>query len=176
MGLTYKNVVKNVNLGLDLQGGFEVLYQVNPLDKGEKIDKKALQATSRTLENRVNVLGVSEPKIQIEDPNRIRVQLAGIKDQAQARKLLSTQANLTIRDAQDHVLMSGSDIKQGSAKQEFKQETNQPTVTFKVKSKEKFKRLLKRFQKRDNVMVVWMDYKRVIVTRKRLRSNKKVKT
>ena len=51
----------------------------------------------------------------------------------------------------------------------FKQETNQPTVTFKVKSKEKFKRLLKRFQKRDNVMVVWMDYKRVIVTRKRLK-------
>ena len=66
MGLTYKNVVKNVNLGLDLQGGFEVLYQVNPLDKGEKIDKKALQATSRTLENRVNVLGVSEPKFKLK--------------------------------------------------------------------------------------------------------------
>ena len=97
MGLTYKNVVKNVNLGLDLQGGFEVLFQVDPLHKGEKIDKKALQATSQTLESRVNVLGVSEPKIQIEDPNRIRVQLAGIKDQAQARKMLSTQANLTIR-------------------------------------------------------------------------------
>lgn len=159
MGLTYKNVVKNVNLGLDLQGGFEVLYQVNPLDKGEKIDKKALQATSRTLENRVNVLGVSEPKIQIEDPNRIRVQLAGIKNQAQARKLLSTQANLTIRDAQDHVLMSGSDIKQGSAKQEFKQD--QPTVTFKVKSKEKFKKVTEKIsKKRDNVMVVWMDYKK----------------
>lgn len=159
MGLTYKNVVKNVNLGLDLQGGFEVLYQVNPLDKGEKIDKKALQATSRTLENRVNVLGVSEPKIQIEDPNRIRVQLAGIKDQAQARKLLSTQANLTIRDAQDHVLMSGSDIKQGSAKQEFKQD--QPTVTFKVKSKEKFKKVTEKIsKKRDNVMVVWMDYRK----------------
>lgn len=159
MGLTYKNVVKNVNLGLDLQGGFEVLYQVNPLDKGEKIDKKTLQATSRTLENRVNVLGVSEPKIQIEDPNRIRVQLAGIKDQAQARKLLSTQANLTIRDAQDHVLMSGSDIKQGSAKQEFKQD--QPTVTFKVKSKEKFKKVTEKIsKKRDNVMVVWMDYKK----------------
>ena len=43
MGLTYKNVIKNVNLGLDLQGGFEVLYQVKPLQKGDKIDKKALQ-------------------------------------------------------------------------------------------------------------------------------------
>ncbi|MBX5318427.1 protein translocase subunit SecDF [Staphylococcus caprae] len=161
MGLTYKNVVKNVNLGLDLQGGFEVLFQVDPLHKSEKIDKKALQATSQTLESRVNVLGVSEPKIQIEDPNRIRVQLAGIKDQAQARKMLSTQANLTIRDAEDHVLMSGSDIKQGSAKQEFKQETNQPTVTFKVKSKDKFKKVTEKIsKKRDNVMVVWMDFKK----------------
>ena len=161
MGMTYKNVVKNVNLGLDLQGGFEVLFQVDPLNKGDKIDKKALQATSQTLENRVNVLGVSEPKIQIEDPNRIRVQLAGIKDQAQARKLLSTQANLTIRDAEDHVLMSGSDIKQGSAKQEFKQETNQPTVTFKVKSKDKFKKVTEKIsKKRDNVMVVWLDFEK----------------
>ena len=161
LGLTYKNVVKNVNLGLDLQGGFEVLYQVNPLHKGDKIDNKVLKGTAGTLENRVNVLGVSEPKIQIEDPNRIRVKLAGIKDQAQARKLLSTQANLTIRDAQDHVLMSGSDIKPSSAKQEFKQETNQPTVTFKVKSKEKFKKVTEKIsKKRDNVMVVWMDYKK----------------
>ena len=40
MGLTYKNVVKNVNLGLDLQGGFEVLYQVKPLDGDKKSMKK----------------------------------------------------------------------------------------------------------------------------------------
>lgn len=39
MGLTYKNVIKNVNLGLDLQGGFEVLYQVDPLHKGDKLIK-----------------------------------------------------------------------------------------------------------------------------------------
>ncbi|MFK3811221.1 hypothetical protein ACI1VO_31750, partial [Escherichia coli] len=69
MGLTYKNVVKDVNLGLDLQGGFEVLYQVDPLQKGDKIDDKAVKATAKTLENRVNVLGVSEPKIQVEDNN-----------------------------------------------------------------------------------------------------------
>ena len=51
----------------------------------------------------------------------------------------SSQANLTIRDAEDKVKLSGSDIKQGSAKQEFKQETNQPTVTFKVKDKTNLK-------------------------------------
>ncbi|HDY9429442.1 TPA: protein translocase subunit SecDF [Staphylococcus argenteus] len=161
MAATYKSVVKNVNLGLDLQGGFEVLYQVDPLHKGDKIDKKALQSTAQTLENRVNVLGVSEPKIQVEEPNRIRVQLAGITDQNEARKILSSQANLTIRDAEDKVKLNGSDIKQGSAKQEFKQETNQPTVTFKVKDKNKFKKVTEEIsKKRDNVMVVWLDFKK----------------
>ncbi|HDI0319063.1 TPA: protein translocase subunit SecDF [Staphylococcus aureus] len=161
MAATYKSVIKNVNLGLDLQGGFEVLYQVDPLNKGDKKDKKALQSTAQTLENRVNVLGVSEPKIQVEEPNRIRVQLAGVTDQNEARKILSSQANLTIRDAEDKVKLSGSDIKQGSAKQEFKQETNQPTVTFKVKDKNKFKKVTEEIsKKRDNVMVVWLDFKK----------------
>lgn len=159
MGLTYKNVVKNVNLGLDLQGGFEVLYQVNPLQHGDKVGKDAVKATSKTLENRVNKLGVSEPKIQVEDNNRIRVQLAGVKNQSQARKMLSSQANLTIRDANDKVKLTGKDLKQGTAKQEFKQNTNQPAVTFKLKDSDKFKKVTQEIsKKKENVMVVWLDY------------------
>lgn len=65
MAATYKSVVKDVRLGLDLQGGFEVLYQVNPLEKGEKIDDKAVQATAKTLENRVNVLGFPNLKFKL---------------------------------------------------------------------------------------------------------------
>ncbi|MCD8878815.1 protein translocase subunit SecDF [Staphylococcus kloosii] len=161
MGLTYKNVVKNVNLGLDLQGGFEVLYQVNPLQHGDKVGKDAVKATSKTLENRVNKLGVSEPKIQVEDNNRIRVQLAGVKNQSQARKLLSSQANLTIRDANDKVKLTGKDLKQGTAKQEFKQNTNQPAVTFKLKDSDKFKKVTEEIsKKKENVMVVWLDYEK----------------
>ncbi|NKE84184.1 protein translocase subunit SecDF [Staphylococcus arlettae] len=161
MGLTYKNVVKDVNLGLDLQGGFEVLYQVDPLQEGDKIDNDAVQATAKTLENRVNVLGVSEPKIQVEDQNRIRVQLAGVKNQSQAREILSSQANLTIRDADDNIKLTGKDIQQGSAKQEFKQNTNQPAVTFKLKDSDKFKKVTEEIsKKKENVMVVWLDYEK----------------
>ncbi|CAM3078062.1 protein translocase subunit SecDF [Staphylococcus argensis] len=161
MGLAYKSVVKNVNLGLDLQGGFEVLYQVNPLDKGDKIDDKAVKSTSKTLENRVNSLGVSEPKIQVEDKNRIRVQLAGIKNQSQARDILSSKAKLTVRDADDNVKLTGKDLKQGTAKQEFKQNTNSPTVTFKVKDSDKFRKVTEEIsKKKENVMVVWLDYEK----------------
>lgn len=161
MAATYKNVIKDVNLGLDLQGGFEVLYQVKPLSDGDKIDSTAVQSTAKTLERRVNVLGVSEPKIQVEDQNRIRVQLAGVKDQDQARKILSSQANLTIRDADDKVKLTGKDLVQGSAKQEFKQNTNQPAVTFKLKDSDKFKKVTEEISKKpENVMVVWLDYQK----------------
>ncbi|UDV06007.1 protein translocase subunit SecDF [Staphylococcus pseudintermedius] len=161
MSATYKSVIKNVNLGLDLQGGFEVLYQVNPLGDGEKIDNTAVQSTAKTLERRVNVLGVSEPKIQVEDQNRIRVQSAGVQDQNQARKILSSQANLTIRDADDKVLLTGKDLVQGSAKQEFKQNTNQPAVTFKLKDSDKFKKVTEEISKKqENVMVVWLDFEK----------------
>ncbi|UXR74883.1 protein translocase subunit SecDF [Staphylococcus sp. IVB6238] len=161
MATTYKSVIKDVNLGLDLQGGFEVLYQVNPLQKGDKIDSTAVESTAKTLERRVNVLGVSEPKIQVEDKNRIRVQLAGVKDQSQARKILSSQANLTIRDADDKVLLTGKDLVQGSAKQEFKQNTNAPAVTFKLKDSKKFARVTQEISEKDeNVMVVWLDFQK----------------
>ncbi|GGI40209.1 protein translocase subunit SecDF [Mammaliicoccus stepanovicii] len=161
IGSTTKDITKNVKLGLDLQGGFEVLYQVNPLDKGDKIDKDAVKSTAKTLESRVNVLGVSEPKIQVEEGNRIRVQLAGIKDQSEARKVLSTQANLTIRDANDKVLLSGKDLVQGGAKQGFKDNTNEVAVTLKLKDAKKFREVTEKVSKMNpNLMVIWMDYEK----------------
>ena len=100
------------------------------------------------MENRVNSLGVSEPKIQVEDKNRIRVQLAGIKNQSQARDILSSKAKLTVRDADDNVKLTGKDLKQGTAKQEFKQNTNSPTVTFKVKDSDKFRKVTEEISKK----------------------------
>ena len=95
---TTENVMKKIKLGLDLQGGFEVLYKVEPLKEGQKIDDETMSATASALDRRINVLGVSEPSITIEDDNRIRVQLAGVDDQDNAREVLSTSAHLTFRD------------------------------------------------------------------------------
>ncbi|WP_342389213.1 protein translocase subunit SecDF [Salinicoccus bachuensis] len=160
VGLTAKDLVRNVNLGLDLQGGFEVLYQVEPLEEGDEIDDTAVQSTAQTLDSRVNVLGVSEPNIQIEEGNRIRVQLAGVEDQAEARELLSTQAELTIRDVDDNVLLDGSDLVQGGASQNF-DEMNQPMVSLELKDPDKFREITEEISERpagENLMVIWMDF------------------
>lgn len=160
IALTLKDVLNDVNLGLDLQGGFEVLYQIEPLEDGDAIDDTAVQSTASTLDSRVNVLGVSEPNIQIEDGNRIRVQLAGVEDQQEARELLSTQAELTIRDVDDNVLLSGKDLVQGGASQGF-DEMNNAMVSLELRDNNKFKEVTEEISQKpqgENLMVIWMDF------------------
>ncbi|WP_210366779.1 protein translocase subunit SecDF [Bacillus sp. REN3] len=159
MGATTQNILNNIKLGLDLQGGFEVLYEVSPLKKDQKIDKKTLKSTAEALERRVNVLGVSEPNIQIEGDNRIRVQLAGVKDQNKAREILSTEANLTFRDVNDRVMMDGSDLAENGAKQSFDQ-NNKPNVSITLKDGDKFGEVTKEILSMapDNQLVIWLDF------------------
>src|SRR3954471_10880789 len=159
MGATTKNILNNIKLGLDLQGGFEVLYDVKEAKKGQKIDKKVMASTAEALDRRINVLGVSEPSIQIEGTNRIRVQLAGVTDQNEAREILSTQANLTFRDANDRIMMDGADLAEGGAKQTF-DENGAPSVSLKLKSAEKFKTVTEEIVKMapNNVLVIWLDF------------------
>ncbi|MFL6562992.1 MAG: protein translocase subunit SecD, partial [Bacillus sp. (in: firmicutes)] len=162
MGATTKNILNNIKLGLDLQGGFEVLYDVKEAKKGQKIDKKVMASTAEALDRRINVLGVSEPSIQIEGNNRIRVQLAGVTDQNEAREILSTQANLTFRDANDKLMMDGSDLKQGGAKQTF-DENGAPSVSLTLKSADKFRKVSEQIMNMapNNVLVIWLDFEEV---------------
>ncbi|MBV7505950.1 protein translocase subunit SecDF [Bacillus sp. sid0103] len=159
MGATTKNILNNIKLGLDLQGGFEVLYDVKPAKKGQIIDKEVLASTAEALDKRINVLGVSEPNIQIEGKNRVRVQLAGVTDQNKAREILSTQANLTFRDANDKLMMDGSDLKQGGAKQTF-DENGAPSVSLTLKSADKFRKVSEQIMNMapNNVLVIWLDF------------------
>lgn len=160
MGGTIQNILKHINLGLDLQGGFEVLYQVEPAKPGQKIDKSVLASTADALDRRINVLGVNEPSIQIEGNNRIRVQLAGVKDQNQARQILSTQANLSFRDVNDKLMMDGSDLKQGGAKQTFDQ-NGKPSVSLTLNNASKFAQVTKDISSRpypNNLLVIWLDF------------------
>lgn len=161
MGSTTKSILNKIQLGLDLQGGFEVLYEVHPAKTGQVIDQKALTATAQALEKRVNVLGVSEPRIQIEGKNRIRVQLAGVTDQTKARQILSTEANLTFRDANDHLMMDGTDLVQGGASQTF-DETGKPSVSLKLKSANKFRSVTQKIVNMtpNNYLVIWLDYQK----------------
>nr|WP_270179417.1 protein translocase subunit SecD [Alkalihalobacillus sp. CinArs1] len=159
IGTTVLGVTKDIKLGLDLQGGFEVLYKVEPADDGQELDKDLLNSTVSALYKRINVLGVSEPRITIEGEDRIRVQLAGVKDQNQARELLSTQAELTFRTVEDEEKMGGADLKEGAAKVVFQE--NQPVVQVALKDPQQFAEITREIMQKpfpDNRLVIWLDY------------------
>lgn len=60
----------------------------------EQIEADAIDQNLTTLRNRVNELGVSEPVVQRQGKKRIVVQLPGILDTAEAKKILGKTATL----------------------------------------------------------------------------------
>jgi len=159
IGLNTNRATSNIILGLDLQGGFEILYEVEPANEGDEITRDVLVSTVNALQKRANVLGVSEPNIQIEGEDRIRVQLAGVSDQNKAREILSTQAELTFRDYEDKEMLNGSDLVEGGAKQSF-DEQGKPNVAIQLKDATKFKEVTEEIVGNApyNQLVIWLDY------------------
>ncbi|MGB3609330.1 MAG: protein translocase subunit SecD [Cellvibrio sp.] len=62
-----------------------------------EIEDYALSQNLVTLRNRVNELGVSEPIVQRQGRNRIIVQLPGVQDTAEAKRIIGKTANLEFR-------------------------------------------------------------------------------
>ena len=155
--LLFIPLFKNLKFGLDLQGGFEILYKVESID-GSKMNSSKLTATYKTLSKRIDSLGVSEPEIILEGNDKIRVKLAGVTDPEQARTQLSTVATLSFRDTNDNLLMTSEVLKAGGAKISQDSAGN-PAVLLTVKDKDKFYEVtskVKDYEK--NMIVIWLDY------------------
>ncbi|MGR8920234.1 MAG: protein translocase subunit SecD [Gammaproteobacteria bacterium] len=63
----------------------------------EETRRTALKQNLTTLRNRVNEFGVAEPVIQQQGESRIVVQLPGVEDTAEAKKILGATATLEFR-------------------------------------------------------------------------------
>jgi preprotein translocase subunit SecD len=76
----------------------EFSYAANFTEAGvREIEDYAVSQNLLTLRNRVDELGVSEPIVQRQGRSRIIVQLAGIQDPAEAKRVIGKTANLEFR-------------------------------------------------------------------------------
>lgn len=90
-----------INLGLDLQGGIHMEYKADT----SKIDSskvgEAMQAVQDVIERRVNAYGVAEPVIYTAksgSEQRLIVELAGVKDINEAKKLIQETPFLEFKE------------------------------------------------------------------------------
>ena len=96
-------VVENlkINKGLDLQGGIHLEYKadVSQVPDGKVGD--ALNAAEAVIERRVNAFGVGEPLVQLSrsgTEQRIIVELPGVKDIEQAKKMIKETPFLEFKE------------------------------------------------------------------------------
>lgn len=91
----------SLRLGLDLQGGTELVLQTQMEGINSSDRDTALDAARRVIERRVNFFGVSEAVVRtskIGEERRILVELPGVKDMETAVGLVGKTAQLEFRE------------------------------------------------------------------------------
>ncbi|HEY0827239.1 MAG TPA: protein translocase subunit SecD [Bacilli bacterium] len=161
IGFTSPDIIKNIRLGLDLRGGFEILYKAEPLDAGQTLTKEVLRQAAHSIEKRANNSGAVEPEVAPEGNDRIRVRIPGVTDIEEVRKTLKKPQALTFRSANGtKVELNGNDFVEGGAKAEIDPTTKVVHIAIKLKDKEKFTEITTRLSKLaypENILAIYLD-------------------
>ena len=99
---------KKVTLGLDLQGGLEVVLKAVP-PPGKTCDSACMDRSVSIMRSRIDKLGVSEPEIRKQGSNQIVIQLAGVHDVNKAAQIIGTTAQLQFYDFEKDVVGPSTD-------------------------------------------------------------------
>jgi SecD/SecF fusion protein len=85
-------------LGLDLRGGVQLVYQAEPTPETPKVTQTALNRAVQIMESRVNTLGVTQPQIETSGGNEISVSLPAVHDVQRAESIVGSTAALDFYD------------------------------------------------------------------------------
>lgn len=99
-----------IRLGLDLQGGLQVLLEAD-VPEDQEVTPEAMDTARQIVDRRVNAIGVTEPLVQVEGNRRILVELPGIEDSQEAISLIQETALLEFVDTGDYTLPEGMCIR-----------------------------------------------------------------
>ncbi len=98
---------QGARLGLDLEGGTQLTLQADmesvPADQRDS----ALKGALNVIERRVNAYGVAEPHVQARGTDRIIVELPGVKNIEEAKKLIGQTAKLEFKECAQPVFSGG---------------------------------------------------------------------
>ena len=101
-------VHKKLTLGLDLQGGLEVVLKAHP-PKGHQLTSSDMDRSVSIMRSRIDKLGVSEPEIRKQGKDQIVIELAGVHDPAKAAGIIGKTAELQFYDLETSVTGPSTD-------------------------------------------------------------------
>lgn len=120
-------------LGLDLRGGTQLTLQIQPTEQVPEITDRDMEAVQRVISERINELGVSETSVQQLGQNQLLVQLPGVSDPEQAKRVLGETAQLEFRaqrpNTEQQFLIENQILQQHRAELEVLQASGQEATT-----------------------------------------------
>ena len=96
-------LTQSTKLGLDLQGGVQLVYQGKPT-KQTAVNAESLQRALDIMRDRVDAFGVSEPELARTGEDQIEVNLPGVEDAERAARQVGSTAQLFFYDWEKNVL------------------------------------------------------------------------
>jgi SecD/SecF fusion protein len=97
-------LTKPTKLGLDLQGGVQLVYHAEPTAQQKTVDADSMQRSIDLMQERVNSLGVAEAEINQAGADQIEVNLPGVKNAARAEAQVGSTAQLFFYDWEANLL------------------------------------------------------------------------
>src|SRR3954468_18066829 len=85
---------RDTKLGLDLQGGVQLVYEAEPTAQQPTVTPEALQRALDLMRQRVDAFGVAEPELARIGSNLIEVSLPGVKNAERAAAQVGSTAQL----------------------------------------------------------------------------------
>lgn len=137
-----------VRLGLDLQGGLEVVLKATPTD-GKDLTSEQLEQSVEVIRDRVDGLGVSEPEIRTQGSDQIVVSLPGVQDPDEAVAVVGSTAQLRFFEWEENVV-DGKAFRSAHEALRSAQDRAEQSVKEAEKSGEDFTRQLYVFDADDN--------------------------
>lgn len=115
----------NFKLGLDLDGGTQLIYRADISNISQ--EKEALEALRDVIERRVNVFGVSEPLVQLEEAgsisgsaeHRLIVELPGVTDIEKAIEVLGQTPLLEFKLQRENLPKTEEELNKLTAEEIF---------------------------------------------------------
>ena len=96
-GVAALAIAREPRLGLDLQGGLEVVLEAEA-PPGQQVTDDDLDRSISIIRNRIDKIGVAEPELRKQPPNQIIIELPGLKDPEAAAELIGKTAQLQFYD------------------------------------------------------------------------------
>jgi SecD/SecF fusion protein len=95
---------RETKLGLDLQGGVQLVYQGEPTAQQPQVTQEAIQRSLDIMRERVDAFGVSEPELLQTGGTQIEVNLPGAEDAERAAQQVGSTAQLFFYDWEKNLL------------------------------------------------------------------------